>query len=76
MARKDTRLDFEKMIDAGENPKGFTAQTCNGTAHWKGTGWNRDGRGGWAAGCWGPGSEEQLSPDATRPSGRSNRTGE
>ena len=37
-------LDFEKMIDEGENPKGFTAQTANGTAHWKGTGGTRTSR--------------------------------
>lgn len=79
MAKTDIpkmKIDFEKMIGEGENPKGFTAQTVNGTSHWCGTGWNRNGRGGWAAQdyCWG--GEEQLTPDATRPSGRSNRTGE
>ena len=63
MARK---MDFEKMIGAGENAKGFTAQTPNGTAHATGTGWNK----GWD---W---SSDQLEPDPTRPAGRSNRTGE
>lgn len=69
-------MDFEKLIGEGENAKGFTAQTPNGTAHWKGTGWNKGCRGGWAAqdGCWG--TAEQVEPDATRPAGRSNRTGE
>lgn len=69
-------MDFEKLIGQGENPKGFTAETCNGTSKWKGTGWNKNGRGGWAAQdcCWGDGA--QLEPDATRPAGRSNRTGE
>ena len=69
-------MDFENLIGDGENAKGFTAQTPNGTAHWKGTGWNKNGRGGWAANdcCWGDGAE--VEPDATRPAGRSNRTGE
>ena len=77
MARTDIpkmKIDFEKMIGDGENPQGFTAQTPNGTAHWKGTGWNRGGRGGWAA--QNPWSGPQIEPDATRPNGRSNRTGE
>lgn len=59
-------LDFEKLIERGENPKGFTAQTANGTAHWKGTGFNKSYD-------W---EREQLPPDATRPEGRNNRTGE
>jgi hypothetical protein len=60
------RMDFEKLIEKGQNPQGFTAQTVVGTAHWKGTGWNRE----WD---W---NQEQVTPDATRPAGRSNRTGE
>ena len=69
MAKKPERprLKFETIIDMGENPAGFTAQTCNGTAHATGTGWNKQ-RGNW--------KEPQLEPDATRPAGRSNRTGE
>ena len=74
-------MDFEKMIGRGElgapdAPDGFQAQTPNGTARWRGTGWNKSGRGGWAANdcCWGDGAE--VEPDATRPAGRSNRTGE
>jgi len=62
------KLHFEDIIQKGENPKGFTAQTPNGTAHWEGTGWNKT-----------YGNEydmAQVEPDATRPSGRSNRTGE
>lgn len=67
MANRDRRkLDFEGMIGSGENPKGFTAQTANGTAHATGTGWNKDYD-------W---SMDQLPPDATRPAGRSNRSGE
>lgn len=64
MARKS--IDFEKMIGAGENAKGFTAQTPNGTAHATGTGWNKDE----------PYSWPEVEPDRTRPAGRSNRTGE
>lgn len=62
-------LDFEKMIQRGENLKGasgFQAQTVNGTAYWKGSGWNRNE----------PWSQPELPPDATRPEGRNNRTGE
>jgi hypothetical protein len=71
MARKSRydiprTLDFEKMIGEGENPKGFTAQTANGTAHWKGTGWNRDYEF----------TREQVEPAPAWPAGRSNRTGE
>ena len=78
MAKSDIpklKLDFEKMIGEGENAKGFTAQTANGTARWHGTGWNKNGRGGWSAGGY-CGDGQQLEPDATRPTGRSNRTGE
>lgn len=82
MARSDipkTKLDFEKMIGGGEMglpdaPDGFQAQTVNGTARWRGKGWNANGRGGWAGGgcCdW-----TDVEKDTTRPSGRSNRTGE
>ena len=52
--------------EKGENPSGFTAQTCNGTAKDVGTGWNK-------VDDW---KQEQVQPDATRPAGRSNRTGE
>jgi len=62
------KLDFEKIIQKGENPKGFTSQTANGTAHWEGTGWNKDYFGNY--------NMPQVEPDATRPAGRSNRTGE
>ena len=67
--RRDTMPDlfeFEKLIGKGENPKGFTAQTCNGTAKYQGTGWNKDFD-------W---ERPQLAPDRTRPAGRTNRTGE
>ena len=60
------KINFEKMIGDGENPLGMTAQTANGTAHWRGSGWNKTG----------PWNMDQLEPDATRPAGRSNRTGE
>lgn len=62
--KKARMLDFEKMIDKGGDQ--FTAQTANGTAKWKGTGWNKDYD-------W---QREQLPPDPTRPEGRNNRTGE
>jgi hypothetical protein len=65
MAR-NRRMDFEALIQDGENPQGMTAQTVNGTAHWQGTGWNKDYD-------W---QQPQLEPDPTRPAGRSNRTGE
>lgn len=60
------KLDFEKLIGRGENPRGFTSQTANGTAHWRGTGFNKDY----------DFERMQVEPDATRPAGRSNRTGE
>ena len=44
MAKKtpnQPKLDFEKLIHAGEHPAGFTSQTVNGTAHYKGGGWNK-----------------------------------
>ena len=62
------KLYFENIIQKGENPLGFTAQTANGTAHWEGTGWNKT--------LFSDYDMPQLQPDATRPSGRSNRTGE
>lgn len=67
-------MDFEGFIQHGE-PDKFTAQTVNGTAKWCGTGWNRDGRGGWAAGSFSQHSPQvELWP--TWLPGRSNRTGE
>lgn len=64
---RSDKMNFEGMIKRGENPKGFTSQTANGTAHYKGTGFNK---------VWDY-EREQLPPDATRPDdGRSNRTGE
>jgi len=60
------KMNLEKIIGDGENPKGFTAQTVNGTAHWRGTGWNK-------AYDW---EMQQVEPGPTRPEGRSNRTGE
>ena len=44
----------------------FVVQTANGTAKPMGTGWNKDE----------PWDMPELEPDATRPAGRSNRTGE
>jgi len=62
------KLHFESIIQDGENLLGFTAQTPNGTAHWEGTGWNKS--------MFDDFNMPQLQPDATRPAGRSNRTGE
>ena len=59
-------LNFEKMLHRGENPRGFTAQTPNGTAKWKGTGWNRQFNY----------EQEQVEPKGPWRGGRSNRTGE
>lgn len=76
------KSDIPKMRSCGEDciaqgeldgPDGFQAQTVNGTAHWKGKGWNANGRGGWAAG---QSQYVDIEKDPTRPSGRSNRTGE
>ena len=69
MAKRDRKMDFEGMIKDGEKrgvAGGFVAQTANGTAMWKGEGWNENG----------PSSWPQLPPGPTRPAGRSNRTGE
>jgi hypothetical protein len=66
--QKLRKMHLEDIIQKGENPKGFTAQTPNGTAHWEGTGWNKEFFGGFEM--------PQVMPDETRPSGRSNRTGE
>lgn len=66
--RYNDKLKLESLIGEGENSKGFTAQTPNGTAHWKGTGWN---------GCYDCDHDwPQKEPSATAPAGRSNRTGE
>lgn len=69
MKRSKTGIsDFEGIIAPGEldGPDGFRAQTANGTAYAMGTGHNKvyDY------------SMPQLPPDATRPAGRSNRSGE
>ena len=66
--QKLRKMNFEKIIQNGESPKGFTAQTPNGTAHWEGTGWNKEYLGNYTM--------PQVEPDATRPAGRNNRTGE
>ncbi len=42
MPNRRRSMNFEKLIAKGENAKGFTSQTANGTAHTFGTGWNRD----------------------------------
>jgi hypothetical protein len=87
MRTKGVKMDFENLIARGENPRGLTAQTANGTAHWKGTGWNKD-EPNWGDGFpaavgaataaqaeWNS-PDRQVRPGPTRPDGRSNRTGE
>jgi hypothetical protein len=64
--RYNDKMGFEKMIAAGENPEGLTAQTANGTAHWKGTGWNQV----YNTDC------PQCPEGPTWPGGRATRTGE
>jgi hypothetical protein len=69
MRTKGVKMDFENLIAKGENPRGasgFLSQTVNGTAHWRGTGWNEEYD-------W---QREQVAPGPTRPAGRSNRTAE
>jgi len=61
------KMNLEGMIADGENPKGLTVQTVNGTGHWKGTGWNQD--------TW-QYEREQGEPTPVSPAGRSNRTAE
>ena len=63
MARKKSALDFEGMIGKGENPKGFTAQTANGTSKAQGSGWNK----GWNY------EQPEVAPDGPW---NGNRTGE
>ena len=64
---KSDKMKFESMIQPGENPKGFTAQTANGTAHAFGTGWNQETY---------EYTREQGMPTPISPAGRNNRTGE
>jgi hypothetical protein len=64
---KSDQIDLESLIGEGENPRGFQAQTANGTAHWQGTGWNQR--------YWDL-DVEQSPPTPVSPAGRSNRTGE
>ena len=81
MRTKGVKMDFENLIARGENPRGFTSQTPNGTAHWKGTGWNKNEPNYWTSGDvsgeanW-DSPDHQVRPGPTRPDGRSNRTGE
>lgn len=59
-------LDFEKIIGAGQNPNGFTAQTANGTAKsGPQPGWNKDTK--WP-------TMPQVTPDGAW--NNANRTGE
>ena len=64
---KSDKMKFEDMIQEGENPKGFTGQTANGTVHCYGTGWNQRTY---------DFEMPQNDPSAVAPAGRNNRTGE
>jgi hypothetical protein len=64
--QKLRKMNFDRIIQKGENDQGFTSQTANGTSHATGTGWN----------CQWDWQREQVNPDPVRPAGRSNRTGE
>ena len=61
------KMKFEDMIEFGENARGFTAQTANGTAKWAGTGWNQRAYDFEA---------EQIDPVPTASGPRTNRTAE
>ena len=62
-------MKFESLYGEGENPKGMTSQTVNGTGHATGTGWN-------APGPFDDYEQPQVEPSAVWPAGRSNRTAE
>lgn len=68
--RHRVKLRFEDIIAKGDlapdAPDGFRAQSPNGTVLWRGSGWN-------AVVNY---DMPQVPFDATRPPGRSNRTGE
>ena len=59
-------MDFEALIGFGENPKGMSAETANGSARATGTGWNRDR----------PWTMDEIEPSEVWPAGPSNRSGE
>lgn len=58
--------NLESLYGFGENPKGMTAETANGTSHATGLGWNQEIQ--WE-------KPEAIPGGPWRP-GRSNRTGE
>ena len=65
---RSDKMDFEKMIakGEGEGPDGFCAETVNGSAYWRGTGWNRQM-------TW---ERPQAPEGGAWQGGRNNRTGE
>lgn len=65
MPIKSKGFDFSKGPAKGDNPKGFTAQTVNGTAKACGGGWNDQ---------WDWGDLPQV--DSSKPLHWGNRTGE
>ena len=65
--RYNDKMKWESAIAEGENAKGFTSQTVNGTGHAFGTGWNQ---------CACDYESPQGDPTPISPKGRSNRTAE
>jgi hypothetical protein len=60
-------IDFAGLYAKGESPKGFVAQTANGTARDMGTGQNKQ---------WGGWNEPQVREEGAWQRPFSNRTGE
>lgn len=66
---KSPLSNLSRLYGRGENPKGFTAQTANGTAKDTGTGWNKNT----FEMDWG---RMEVEPGGAWQPGRSNRTAE
>lgn len=65
--KPDRKLKLAELIADGENPKGFIAQTPNGTAKDYGTGWNKQ---------YDFGDSPQAEAGGAWQTPNSNRTGE
>ena len=65
--RYNDKMKWESLIGEGENAKGFTSQTVNGTGHCYGSGWNQVTE---------DYEREQGKPTPVSPAGRNNRTAE
>lgn len=66
MAKSLKKLESLIEDGPGPGPGGFKAETANGTAHWRGTGWND----------LPPLNSPEVPASPTHPTGRSNRTAE